>query len=166
VLVQLFIKNVLVLGWQRRLKMRAFVLILLFASTAHAQDWTPPEAKLRDWGTGRWSTADTARQTGYGVVRLADMAQTRTIAKNPDKWKEVGPVVVALYGNHPSVAEAHKVNLLAFLGVWFVAYQLDPPARAAWQYVHIGAETWVVNENRKLGIKADWPLFGVRFNFF
>lgn len=147
-----------VFKWLSLILVLLIMLGLYRCATAQA-----PEAKLRDWGTGGWTTADTLRQAGYGVVRLYDTAQSRTIAKHPDKWKETGSFATFLYGEHPSVAEVHKFNLLVFLGVWLVAYQLDPPVRAGWQWVHIAGESYIVNENRKIGLKPDWPLFGATF---
>ena len=148
--------------------MRLLLLsLILVSSFASAQGGASPvakwETKSKEWGSTKWTTGDTVRQSLYGVVRFVDMAQSRTMAKHPEQWRESGVIAVALYGPHPSVAEVHKFNLLMFLGVWLVAYNLDPPKRMAWQWTHIGVETWVVNENRKLGVEADWPIFNFGF---
>jgi hypothetical protein len=143
----------------------AVLLALLFAAFAAFAQEPPPEAKLRDWGTSNWTTKHTLEMGGYGVLRLYDTAQSRTIAKNPDKWKEVGAISSVFYGEHPSVAEVHRFNLLAFLGVWLVAYNLDPPGRSGWLWGNIAVEAYVVNSNRKLGLKPDWPLFGAAFRW-
>ena len=127
--------------------------------------YAQPEANLKDWGTGRWSTAATFRQTLYGALRYYDMAQSRTMAKNPDQWMETGYLAKKLYGEHPSVSEVHKTGLLFFASVWFIAYQLDEPARGAWQWTNIGFEAGAVNNNRKTGIKPDWPLLNVGIRF-
>jgi len=126
--------------------------------------WTPPVTKLRDWGTANWTTKHTLEMAGYGVLRLYDTAQSRTIAKNPDKWKEVGPISSLFYGEHPSVAAVHRFNLLAFLGVWLVAYNLDT-GRSGWLWGNIAVEAYTVNSNRKIGLKPDWPLFGAAFRW-
>jgi hypothetical protein len=140
-------------------------LVLSFVSLCSAQEWTPPEAKLTSWGHGRWSTTDSVLEGAYLVLRYIDTAQTRTVAKNPDQWKEAGPVAVMMYGEHPSVAEVHKFNILMAALHAFISYQIDPPGRTGWQIGSVIAQAYVVNENRKLGIKPDWPLFGAKFTW-
>jgi len=124
----------------------------------------PPEFKPRDWGTGRWAFGDTVLAAAYCGLRYVDAAQSATMARNPDKWKESGPLAVMVYGEHPTVNEVYKFNAAMCAGMTFISYQIDPPTRAWWQWGIIGGEVYVINENRKLGIKPDWPLFGVKIN--
>ena len=115
------------------------------------------EAQLRDWGSGNFSTKNYYQVGGYTLARLIDTAQSRTIAKNPDKWKEVGALADLFYGPHPSVAEVHKFNLLMWGSVVFISWQMDEPNRSAWLWTHIGVETYTVYSNNKIGIKPDIP---------
>jgi len=45
-----------------------------------------------------WSTADKQREFVYMALHLMDWAQTRNIARNSDKWREINPIL----GEHPS----------------------------------------------------------------
>ena len=148
---------------QQRGGSAAFAVLLalmLVCAAAFADEFKP-----RDWGTGRWSFADTARAAVYCGLRYVDAAQSATVARNPDKWKEAGGFAVLIYGEHPTVNEVYKFNLGACGVMTFISYQIDAPTRAWWQWGIIGAEAYTVNENRKLGIEADWPLFGAAFRW-
>jgi len=143
----------------------AFVALFFCAFAAIAQEWTPPEAKLRDWGTGRWSSADTARQTGVFLGMLTDVAYTRDIGNHYPNVEEAG--FAGLFcGENPGAACLYRFAATFFLGHTLIAYNLDPPTRPYWQYGAMVGSALTVRNHKSLGLKPRWPVLGVRFNFF
>jgi hypothetical protein len=45
-----------------------------------------------------WSTQDKSLEATWQILHFIDWRQTRTIAKNPDKYREMNPIL----GEHPS----------------------------------------------------------------
>lgn len=113
------------------------VVMALAASTAHADDWR---------------TDDTQREIAYMVLHAMDWAQTRNIARNPDKWYENNIIL----GKHPSTDRVDAYFALTGVLHYAVSEALPVEYRSAWQYVSIGFEAGVVGRNLELGI-------GVRF---
>ena len=103
-------------------------------------------------GHGGWSKEDIYRQLGYGALQGIDWAQTRTIAKNPDRWKEIGPVTSRLLGDHPSVGQVNNYFLASTLANTLLAHQLPPEWRKIFQYLNIGYGAQNNLKNYKLGI--------------
>lgn len=78
----------------------ATAVLALAATAVQAHDWTPQEK--------RWAAAAAA-------ATLVDWAQTRYIAKHPDKYREMNP----LLPRHPSLGDVnrHFVRGLIVTGV-------------------------------------------------
>lgn len=114
--------------------MRFLALLLLFPSICFGEDW---------------SREDTYRQSALTVLLIADWAQTRHIAKNPDYWIEPNKFL----GQHPSVGRVNNYFTMIMVSNPVIAYNLPYTWRHAWQYVWIGMEGYSVHGNYKVGIK-------------
>jgi hypothetical protein len=117
-----------------RTPMKTIILVLLLATMpAMADDWT---------------IADKQREAVYLALHAIDWAQTRTIARNPDRWYEVNPIL----GEHPSVGRVDGYFAVMALAHIAVSNALPTRYRTAWQYVSIGFEAGVAGHNLSLGI--------------
>ena len=99
-----------------------------------------------------WTTADTKREAVYLTLHTLDWAQTREIARNPDKWHEQN----AILGKHPSVSQVDRYFIATGALQFAVAYYLPAEYRKAFQYITTGIEIGAVTHNLSIGI-------GVRF---
>lgn len=99
-----------------------------------------------------WTTSDTKRQAVYLTLHTIDWAQTRYIAKNPDKWRELNPLI----GEHPSVGRVDGYFATGALLHTGIAYVLPEKWRKGFQYVTIGIEAGITARNYHLGIKTSF----------
>ena len=120
---------------------KLFLLLVLLASsnTAFA-------------GHDEWTADDTKRQAVYLSLHTIDWGQTRNIAKNPELYREVNPVI----GEHPSTGRVDGYFVATALLHTGIAYVLPAEWRKGFQYVTIVIEAGVTNRNRNLGIKIDF----------
>ncbi|MFA6903332.1 MAG: hypothetical protein WC236_09640 [Gallionellaceae bacterium] len=107
--------------------------LFLFSITATADDWTRLDAE---------------REVVYLIVDAMDWAQTRNIARNPDRWYETN----AILGDHPSVDKVDAYFVGMALAHCAIAAALPADYRAAFQYATIGIEVGYVHRNLQLGI--------------
>ena|SRR5258706_13980558 len=117
--------------------MRLVNLLLLFPSICFAGDW---------------SKEDTYRQTTFTGLMILDWAQTRTIAKNPDRFQELNKIE----GQHPTLAKINTYHSVGIIGHAAVSYILPRSYRETWQYVWIGIEVEAVRHNYRMGIRMDF----------
>ena len=113
-----------------------FILALLLVSTSAIAD--------------EWTTADTKREAAYLTLHTLDWAQTRNIARNPNKWQEQN----AILGKHPSISQVDRYFIATGALHFAVAYYLPAEYRKVFQYVTIGIEGRVVVHNFSIGIVA------------
>lgn len=95
-----------------------------------------------------WTDDDTRREAVYIALHIMDWAQTRTIARNPDRWNEVNPIL----GEHPSVGRVDAYFAVMALSHMAVSDVLPTEYRDTWQYLSIGFEAGFVGHNLSLGI--------------
>jgi hypothetical protein len=112
-----------------------FIFLLFIASPSFASDW---------------SSADTKREAVYLVLHTVDYAQTREIARNPDKWHEQNSIL----GSHPSSSQVDQYFVATAALQFAVAYYLPAKYRAPFQYVTIGIEGGAVAHNFSIGIRV------------
>ncbi|MFZ2540349.1 MAG: hypothetical protein WAW75_01095 [Gallionella sp.] len=115
-----------------------FILALLLVSTSAFAD--------------EWTSADSKREAVYLTLHTLDWAQTRNIARNPDKWHEQNNIL----GKHPSVPQVDRYFIATAALQFAVAYYLPAEYRKAFQYLSIGHDAGFVAHNFSIGI-------GVRF---
>lgn len=97
-----------------------------------------------------WSAADTKREAIYLTLHAADWLQTRQIAKNPDKFRELNPIL----GTHPHVDKVDTLFLLSGLSHAFASKILPAEYRKVFQYITIGVRAGVVANNYNVGVKV------------
>lgn len=117
--------------------MRAFVLALaLLALPAHAREWTDDEVA---WGTAA------------AVAHVIDWGQTRYIARHPDQWRELNPVL----GEHPSLGGVNRY-FLASGALMFAAAHYLPQYRSTllkvWFTIGVGANL----HNAAIGVRISF----------
>ena len=119
------------------MKRFAAAVLLALALPAHAGDW---------------SYGDTRREAIYLTLHALDWAQTRTIARHPERWTERNPIL----GEHPSVGRVDRYFALTAVGHVGVAHALPPEWRKWFQRSTITLEAVIVGRNRHLGIAVDF----------
>lgn len=98
---------------------------------------------------GEWLGEDTARQAAVMLLFAADWTQTRQIAANPDRYRELNP----LLGPHPTRAQVDAHFASVVVGHAVIAYLLPHEWRAAWQWITIGVESATVYHNYRIGLR-------------
>ena len=101
---------------------------------------------------GDWTNADTARQAAYLTLHAADWGQTRNIAKRPDEFYEVNPIL----GEHPSIRRVDSYMAFSALAHTAISYALPPKWRRRWQYASITVKAGIVGWNYSAGLKIDF----------
>ncbi|MGD9159002.1 MAG: hypothetical protein PVG39_11390 [Desulfobacteraceae bacterium] len=102
-----------------------------------------------------WTKEDTQRQIVYTVEHAVDWMQTKQIAKNPGKYKEIGLPGV-FYGEHPSTSEVDFFFASTLLIQTAIPAMLKPKYRKWYQMIWIGLETGTVFRNFSLGLHGEF----------
>ena len=97
-----------------------------------------------------WTKADTAREITWQVLHVIDWGQTLDIARNPDKFHELNPIL----GRHPSVGNVNLYMLSGMIVHPIVSYLLPDKIRPYFQYISIGMSGACVINNIEAGIKV------------
>ena len=125
------------------------VLLLLVAPTTASAD--------------EWTKTDTALQTTYAVVHLADWLQTISINKQDGgSYGKIGEYSIQyvetnpLLGKHPSNDRVNAYFATTLLLHTAISYVLPDPYRNIWQTVWIGVEAAQVVRNYNVGIRVAW----------
>lgn len=84
------------------------------------------------------------------VVLVIDWRQTLTIAKNPDKWFEMNPIL----GKHPSVQKVHVYFLCVIAASAFVLSIVPRPWSIVIAVIACLVELAVVIRNDRKGIST------------
>ena len=113
------------------------ILFILLPMTCFAEDW---------------SKQDTYREVTWQVLHVVDIGQTRDIAKNPNRFHEINPIL----GKHPSVEKVDRYAIVSSLVHFGISYLLPKKQREWWQYVSIGISTRLVSHNYNIGLKVDF----------
>jgi hypothetical protein len=117
------------------------VFLILIASPAWAYTFAD-----------QWSKTDTAFEAVYAGLTIVDWGQTRDIAKHPQQYSEMNP----LLGKHPSL---DKVDILIPTGIvahGIISMALPPKYRRYWQVIFIGIEGVAVLQNYNAGLRIDF----------
>ncbi len=117
--------------------MKTLITVILFLSLT-----SPVHAE--------WTKKDTAFQLTYTAVHLADWGQTLDIARNPDSYYEINPIV----GKHPSVGRVNTYMALSLIVHTGISYLLPSKYRRWWQIGTIGVTTSLVIHNNSVGLKV------------
>src|SRR5690606_12159875 len=114
----------------------ATAVLALAATTAQAHDWTAQEK--------RWAAAAAA-------ATLVDWAQTRYIAKHPDKYRELNP----LLPDHPSLGDVNRHFVRGMLLTGLVAHA-PPKYRLTIQRATAIVAIAVTTRNAYIGIRMEF----------
>ena len=117
--------------------MRAIVLTLaLLALPAHAHDWTDSEK--------RWAAA-------WLATRAVDWAQTRYVARHPDRFRELNPFL----GDHPSLGTVNRSFVLTTAAGLLAAHYL-PAYRKQMLQVWFAVGVGMTVRNAAIGIRLEF----------
>ncbi len=110
----------------------------------------------------KWSKADTSREVVWEGLHVMDWGQTRYIAKHPDKYRELNPIL----GSHPS---QNRVDIYMGSGLLLhpvISAYLSPQEyailgikvrpRSLWQYFTITLSGGCVINNASIGVRVGW----------
>jgi hypothetical protein len=88
-----------------------------------------------------WSKQDKTLQATYLTLKFIDWRQTRTIAKNPDDYYEMNPIL----GKHPSTTEVDIFFASTAILHSIVTHYLPSKYRPWWQGITITIKiVWTV----------------------
>ncbi len=98
-----------------------------------------------------WSTLDKTLLVTSTAANVVDWGQTRTIAKNPDLWRETNPYL----GDHPSVSQVNNYFVARLILVPILAHYL-PEYRTTilsiWLVIGVGYS----GHNHGIGLRMTW----------
>lgn len=117
--------------------MKAVVFcLLLLALPAQAREWTDSEI--------RWGAA-------LAVTRVVDWGQTRYIARHPDKFRELNP----LLPEHPTLGDVNR-HFLVSTAVMLAAAHYLPQYRSTLLKVWFAVGVGMTGRNAALGIRMEF----------
>lgn len=117
--------------------MKAAILALaLLAMPAHAHDWTASEKG--------WAAA-------WLATRAVDWAQTRHIARNPARFRELNP----LLDRHPSLGDVNRYFIVSTAAMLLAAHYL-PKYRKGMLQVWFAVGAGYVAHNASIGIRMEF----------
>lgn len=100
----------------------------------------------------KWSTQDKTLEATWQALHFIDWRQTRYIAKNPDDYREMNPIL----GNHPSTTEVDIYMLTGAVLHPIVTHFLPEKYRPWWLGISIGMSGACVINNFAVGIRMDF----------
>ena len=122
----------------KKFKVLIIALILLVSASAMAAE--------------KWTDDDYALEGSYLALHFVDWRQTRTIAKNPDRYYEINPIL----GRHPSTTEVDIYFAATTLLHPIISHYLPQPYRKWFQSVSVILSGTCVVNNFVVGIKMDF----------
>lgn len=99
----------------------------------------------------KWTYSDTAIQSLYSGLQIADWNQTLQI-KGRDDLKEANKIL----GEHPSDDQVNAYFTIAILGHYYIANKLNQPYRAYWQMFWISPQFATIENNNKNSLKVNF----------
>lgn len=99
-----------------------------------------------------WNKSDTQRETIWQLIHVVDWGQTVDIAKNPNRYSEINPLI----GEHPSVNDVHRYMIASSLTHYLVSRTLKPRYRKYWQYITIGMTGTLIAHNYSVGLRINF----------
>jgi hypothetical protein len=114
----------------------AALAAFFICAPAHARDWTADE---KAWGTAVLAT------------RLVDWGQTRNIARHPERWRELNP----LLPEHPTLGEVNR-HFLVSTALMFAAAHYLPQYRKTMLQVWFAVGVGVTARNAAIGIRMEF----------
>jgi len=119
-----------------------YLLLILLSFNVYAEGF--PEDKLTK-----------NLMIGANALIVADWAQTRYIAENPDRFHETG-IAEYFIGKHPSTKEVNQYFISSIISANLIGYYLPGDYKKWWWGWIVVYEFDVVNHNRKIGVKFEF----------
>lgn len=98
-----------------------------------------------------WTNTDTAMQTLYSGLRVADWNQTLQI-EDRDDLSEANKFL----GEHPSKDEVNLYFTSTLLGHYYIAKKLSQPYRVYWQMLFIIPQFGTIKNNYRNGLRINF----------
>jgi hypothetical protein len=98
-----------------------------------------------------WSTLDKTLLVASTATNVVDWGQTRTIAMNPDQWRERNP----LLGDHPSVGRVNTYFISRLILIPVLAHYL-PEYRTAILSLWLAIGVGYSGHNHIIGLRMTW----------
>lgn len=98
-----------------------------------------------------WTPQDIRQQSIVTALYVADWAQTRNIARNPEQYDETSPVL----GDSPSIAQVNRHFAGVIIGNAAIAMLLPESQRKWFRRISMGVESAAIYNNYSLGIQFD-----------
>ncbi len=138
-----------------------FYLLGVFAM-ADAQEFVKDE-KLFDYtpkdqgyhSDNKWSGTDKSLEAAYQILNAIDWAQTRQIARQPEKYSEAGTDQygsASIIGEHPSRNAVNAWHLVKALGHPAIVNKLSEPWKSIFQALTVGTTGSAVKNNNKIDL--------------
>jgi hypothetical protein len=100
------------------------------------------------WAFDDWSDADIYRHAVFTGLKLIDFSQTLKIAREPEKYHELNP----LLGSHPSERDVVVFFIGSYIAQTALVHVLPSQYRPWAQYVFIGVSGACVVNNFSIGL--------------
>ena len=98
-----------------------------------------------------WTKRDTMLQGAVTGLTLVDWLQTRAIAKQPEKYKEIGPASWCI-GRHPSTGQVDFYFGCSVVSKALITHLLPRKYRLSWQSLCMGSSMAFIINNENIGI--------------
>ena len=98
-----------------------------------------------------WSTLDKTLLVASTAANIVDWGQTRTIAYNPDQWRELNPFL----GDHPSVGAVNTYFISRLILVPVLAHYF-PEYRTIILSLWLATGVGFSSHNHSIGIRMTW----------
>lgn len=122
------------------LKIYVFIVIAISLLSSNALSFDP------------WSKQDVGLEVGYQLIHLIDWGQTRQIARQPDKYYEINPIL----GRHPETSKVNAYMALSGLAHIAITHVLPQEYRPLFQGITILIAGGVVAHNMSIGLSVAW----------
>lgn len=103
-------------------------------------------------GCAGWSRQEKLMEAAYLTSHAIDWQQTRYIAKHPEEYRELNPIL----GSHPETWEVDAWFLGTAILHPVVTHYLPKEYRPLWQGLTLGMSMSTVGWNLQMGIKLDF----------
>ena len=130
------------------------VLFLPVQGVAYETNWgsfTEEETKTDEIKKDpyQWTVTDTILQALYATLHFMDWSQTLKIARNPDHYREINPIL----GEHPSEGHVNSYMAMSLVAHTGISFLLPKPWRTLWQGAGIAIKYTLVRHNESIGLE-------------
>lgn len=103
------------------------------------------------WAADPWTTEDKYWQAAYTVLHVADWAQSRHIADNPDRFRDGNRFL-----RYASTSDVNRYFAATLAGHYAVVHLLPQRWRQPFQFVTVAIEFGAVAHNYRVGVRMEF----------